>query len=290
MNYKPAHRNPVPQALQDGSLLSDIERMGPEFAKALPEISGVTPRRLIRTAMTDIRRNPELAECDRASLFSAIMTCAELGLEPGSGMNYVHLIPRENRKLGVKEVSIIVDYKGLIVLMERGGNVTVDSGIIYEKDHCIYKRGTKQCLEIEPYLGPEDPGEIIATFAIARYKDGSEKIEVKSRREIDFIRDKFQPKNEYARKYHPWTQHFPSMARKTAIRALANYIPKNEHVSRAIEIENSFERNMALPHLDIGAISIPAGEKIEDQPESLESHENSSDDMVSVNNLIGSEK
>ncbi len=77
-----------------------LTQMTPEIKKALPK--HVSAERIARIAFTEIRKNPQLLDCSQASLLGAIMTAAQLGLEPGpTGQCY--LIPYRNKKLGTVE-------------------------------------------------------------------------------------------------------------------------------------------------------------------------------------------
>lgn len=76
-----------------------LERMKPEIAKALP--SHMSAERLARIVYTEIRRNPELMECERTSLLGAVMLSAQLGLEQGP-LGHCYLVPHNNKKLGRK--------------------------------------------------------------------------------------------------------------------------------------------------------------------------------------------
>jgi recombination protein RecT len=74
-----------------------LTQMTPEIQKALPK--HVSAERMARIAFTEIRKNPKLLDCSQASLLGAIMTSAQLGLEPGpTGQCY--LIPYYNKKHG----------------------------------------------------------------------------------------------------------------------------------------------------------------------------------------------
>lgn len=86
-------------------------------AKVLPKI--LPPERFVRVACTAMTRTPKLRECDRASFFSAMLALAQTGLEPDG--RRAHLIPFENRKRGIVECQLIIDYKGLAELAMRSG-------------------------------------------------------------------------------------------------------------------------------------------------------------------------
>ena len=68
-----------------------LEKMMPQMKMALP--AHLTPERLLRVTMTAVQNNPKLLDCDRKSFFAAIMTSAQLGLEPDGVMGQAYLIP-----------------------------------------------------------------------------------------------------------------------------------------------------------------------------------------------------
>ena len=82
---------------------------------ALPK-SGVTPERMARIALTEIRRNPKLANCSIESLMGAVMECAQLGLEPGS-TGFCWIIPYG------QEATFQLGYKGLLQLLWRSDQI-----------------------------------------------------------------------------------------------------------------------------------------------------------------------
>ena len=56
------------------------------------QIQNALPRhldsnRIIRVIMTEVNKNPKLAECSKASFYGAILQASQLGLEIGSGLD-----------------------------------------------------------------------------------------------------------------------------------------------------------------------------------------------------------
>lgn len=102
-----------------------IERYKPEIQRVLP--ASISPERLARTYMTEIRRNPLLLECTTESLLAALMLSAQVGLDPGP-LGYVYLVPFK------KECTWILGYTGIIELARRAGVAGVTSEIIWDCD------------------------------------------------------------------------------------------------------------------------------------------------------------
>src|SRR5690606_27857822 len=85
-----------------------MEKYKGEIAKALPR--HMTPDRMTRVALTCLRVNPKLAECDPLSFLGAIVQASSLGLEPGA-QGHAYLVPFWNSKKGVLECQFIPGYR-----------------------------------------------------------------------------------------------------------------------------------------------------------------------------------
>ena len=202
-------------------------------AKVLPKI--LTPERFVRVAITAMTRTPKLRECDRASFFSAMLSLAQTGLEPDG--RRAHLIPFENRKRGVIECQLIIDYKGLVELAMRSGLLSyIHADVVCDGDVFEYSLG-----EIKAHIPwflrrdadkPADPGEIFAAYALAKFKDGSAKAEVMSIGEVNAIRARSK-----AGQSGPWVSDFAEMAKKTAVRRLSKWLPLSPEYRDALDAD-----------------------------------------------------
>lgn len=209
-----------------------LELLKPQMAMALPR--HLTPERLVRVAMTAIQNTPKLLECNRTSLFAAIMTCAQLGLEPDGVLGQAYLVPFAGK------VQFIPGYKGLISLARNSGEVvSISAHEVCKKDHFEYAFGLNERLEHIPAQG--DRGEVIAFYAIAKFKDGGHHFDVMSKSAVDTIRDGssgYKNALRFAKAGQdpqtPWVQNYVEMGKKSAIRRIAKYLPMNVQKAAAI--------------------------------------------------------
>lgn len=180
--------------------------------------------RLVRVISSQIRQNPKLALCDPYSMMHAVMTCAQLGLEPSKTLGRVHLIPYG------REVQCIIGYQGLVELARRSGEISeLYAEVVYSNDHFKYTLGLNKHLEHTPdFTG--DRGEFKCAYAVAKYKDGGNHIVVMSREDIERIKNGTKYKNAI------WDSHFDEMAKKTAIRRLAKLLPLTIELERSAEL------------------------------------------------------
>jgi len=247
-----------------------LEKMQPQLQAALPR--HITPERLVRVAMSAIQNTPKLLQCNRQSLFSAIMTCAQLGLEPDGVLGQAYLIPFKDK------VQFIPGYRGLITLARNSGEVSsIQAQAVYQNDDFKYQFGLNERLDHVPAEG--DRGEITHFYAMAKFKDGGHHWDVLTVEMIESIRNKsdgykaavrFAKTDKAGNKIirSPWTDHFEEMGRKTAIRRIAKYLPMD--VQKAAFIADSYDtgRHSAIVNGDL-VIDAPTEEQdvIEDNRE-----------------------
>lgn len=180
--------------------------------------------RLVRVISSQIRQNPKLALCDPYSMMHAVMTCAQLGLEPSKTLGRVHLIPYG------RDVQCIIGYQGLVELARRSGEISeIFAEVVYENDKFEYTLGLNKKLEHTPELGG-NRGEFKCAYAVAKYKDGGNHMVVMSKEEIEKIKSGIKYKNAV------WDSHYDEMAKKTAIRRLAKLLPLTVELERSAEI------------------------------------------------------
>lgn len=214
----------TPHKKNDIKELLNGEQFKTAVAASLP--GHLKPDRFVRVALTALTRTPKLAQCDQASFFQCLLTLSQLGLEP-DGRN-AHLIPFENRKRNVTECQLIVDYKGLVELAMRSGNVDyIHADKICENDVFEYDKGEIKSHRIN-FAKPR--GKAFAYYAICRFKSGGEKCEVMTRDEVDSIRSRSRAKDN-----GPWVTDFDEMAKKTVFRRLSKWLQLSPEYRDALD-------------------------------------------------------
>jgi recombination protein RecT len=213
-----------------------FEQQRPELAKLLPR--GMDPDRLFRMALTECIKNPQLLECTAESWALAVQTCAQQGLYPDSGLGYMYLVPRKNRKrrgdqwLEEMEVSAMRGYQGDIKLVRNTGELEdIWAEVVYSRDLYKVKKGLNRDIVHEPFDG-DDPGELKACYAVAKLRSGEVAFVTLTKRDV--MRHKASSQGAES-DYSPWKKHEAAMWRKTAIHELAKWLPKSsEAVEQAV--------------------------------------------------------
>lgn len=193
---------------------------------ALPSV--VKSERFIRVALTEIRKSKQLQQCDPVSVCAAVMQAAQLGLEFGSSLGQIYLVP-----FG-QECTLMVGYRGYVALLQRSGAIkSMTAHCVFEGDFFEYELGLDQKLVHRP-TGKQT--NLVAVYAVATLNDGTKQFEVMSREAVEYIRDTFsRGKNSDA-----WRKSFDEMAKKTVVRRLIKMLPITPEVADALEAE-SFE-------------------------------------------------
>lgn len=188
-----------------------------QIARALP--SHMTPDRFLRVATTLLLRTPKLADCSQESFMRAMLDCSSLGLEPDG--RRCHLIPYG------KEVQLIVDWKGLVELAKRSGEVTSwKAETVKENDAFEWTNG-----EISHSVNwREDRGKLQAVYSIVKLENGEVDTEVMTLAEVEAIR-----KRSKASGSGPWVTDFEEMAKKTVIRRHSKRLTLSPEFHDALE-------------------------------------------------------
>lgn len=214
---------PAPAQTPGGNIAQYLSKNIKAMGSVLPK--HMTPERMARIALSEIRKNPQLLQCNVESLGAAVMQAATLGLEPTT-LGHCYFIPF-NRKEGntwVKDVQFIIGYKGYIDLAHRSGDLkTIKSFAVHENDHFVYQYGIEEKLEHIP--ADDNRGQIVKYYAYAILKDGGTNFIVMSREAILEHAFKHSKQVKDGKLTGTWQKHFDSMAKKTVIKELIKYMP-----------------------------------------------------------------
>lgn len=207
-----------------------LEKQKSQIALVLPKHLDVN--RLARIALTSLRKNEKLSECNSLSVIGAIMQASQLGVEIDNGLGHGYLVPYKD------ECQFILGYRGMIDLARRSGQIiSLSSHAFYENDTFDFEYGINEKLRHIPYKDG-DRGKFVGAYAIAHLKGGGHQIEVMFKHEIDKIRSQSKAASS---SYSPWATHYEEMAKKTVIRRLFKYLPSSIEIQRAVVLDEQGE-------------------------------------------------
>ncbi|GGJ87264.1 hypothetical protein GCM10011583_18500 [Streptomyces camponoticapitis] len=219
-----------------------VNNMSGELARAVP--TGLKPERIARIALTSLNTVKYLADCTQESFAGALMTCAQLGLEPGGPAGEAYLLPFYNSKLGSYEVQLVVGYQGMVKLFWQSPIAKgLDARVVKEGDLFDYEYGLEPFLKHKPAKG--NRGRAIAYYAIARTTTGGAVFLVLDRDDIEDIRKRAKAKDN-----GPWKTDYDAMAKKTCIRQLFKTLPKSTELAQAIAHDETVRTDASLTAID----------------------------------------
>ena len=222
---------------QGKSMQAYIKSMEGEIKKALPSV--ITPERFTRMVLSAISVNPKLASCTPKSFLGAMMSAAQLGLEPNTPLGQAYLIPYNNK--GTLEVQFQIGYKGLLDLAYRSGEVDIiQAHIVYENDTFECEYGLNPTLKHIP--ADSKKGEPVKVYAVFRTKTGGFGFEVMSMDEIREHAAKYS--QTYGSKYSPWTNNFEEMAKKTVLKKVLKYAPMKSEFARGVAQDGTIKTEL----------------------------------------------
>lgn len=242
-----------------------LAKMQGEIAKALPSV--ITPERFTRIVTSALSANPKLAETTPQSFLGAMMTAAQLGLEPNTPLGQAYLIPFRNH--GTLECQFQLGYKGLIDLAYRSGQVSIiQAHEVREGDEFSYEFGLEPKLTHRPAL--HDRGEVTCYYAMFRTKDGGFGFEVMSREDVEAHAKRFS--QSYGSDSSPWRTNFDEMARKTVLKRVLKYAPLKSDFVRAVNSDGAVRTELSddmigapSEHIDADfVVDVETGEVVSD--------------------------
>lgn len=221
-----------------------VKSMEKEIAKALPSV--ITPERFTRITLSALSSNPTLQQCTPQSFLGAMMTAAQLGVEPNTPLGQAYLLPYKNK--GVLECQFQLGYKGLMDLAYRSGEISViQAHTVYENDEFSYEFGLDPKLNHKPAV--KDRGEPIAFYAMFKTKDGGYGFEVMSVEDVRKHAKKYS--KSYGSEYSPWNTSFVEMAKKTVLKQVLKYAPLKSDFAKQVTADETIKSEIAPDMLDV---------------------------------------
>ncbi len=210
--------------VQQQTLAQYIQRMQPEFARAMPQ--GAEATQLVRDALTALRTTKNLDKCDHLSVLGGLMTCAQLNLRVATPLGHAWLIPFWNGKYekdargnykGHFQAQLIIGYQGYRELAQSSGQIANLVGrIVHENDEYDVAYGVEDNLIHKPAKGPR--GKPVAYYSVVKYYDKEKKRHVIT---------------------GPWRDNFDAMATKTTFLKLSKWMPKTAVLAAAVAADGT---------------------------------------------------
>lgn len=186
----------------------------------------------VRAVLSEIGKSPDLMQADPKTLLGGVMLAAQLRLEIGSGLGEFYLTPRKDR--GRQICLPIIGYQGMIKLALRSEYVlNVQAFLVRQGDDFTYGGNSERGMFYD--WAPQDFEETrpwIGVVATAKMRGGGTTWVYLTRTQVMGRRPSYWQST-------PWKTNEDEMVKKTAVRALAKYLPKSTDLGRALEADEA---------------------------------------------------
>lgn len=238
-----------------------------ELQKAFP--NALSAERHARIAITVIQKSEGLMKCSPLSLLACVVESAQLGLEPDPSMGLIYFVPYAGVatiQIGWKGYAHLVFntgdiYKIVPTVVRKGEKFAVTAGTRPELVHIPKDHGVEKA----PSKDEQCPESWTHAYAVATYRHGHTDFMVLERAEV-FRRRAMSKAWRDKKLGTPWFTNPEAMWWKTAIRALANRLPKStkdNRLARALAIDAAGDSDRPL-------LPAPGGLGFDLLPESID--------------------
>lgn len=202
-----------------------------------------------RVVLTEVRKNPKLAQCTQASFLGSVMMAAQLRLQ--FNLQQAYLVPYYNNSIKSYECQLQIGYLGMIDLYYRHPlALGIDPRIVYENDEFEVLLGTDRAIIHKITKG--NRGNPIGYYATVELKNGFKTFAFASKEEVESHRNKYAQGWENPRS--AWNIAFDEMALKTVIKNALKYIPRNIEMAQAFDYDGAIKNVVGDMRFDINAV------------------------------------
>ena len=242
---------PAGAAKTFGELIQKSDLMQ-KCAEALPKFC--TPERWWRAVLTAINKTPKLKDCTPESVMDCFLEVAQTGLQIGGALGEAYLIPFNDRRNNRTLCTVVYGWKGLIKLCYNGGSLkSITCDVVHERDTFEHERGTSPRLRHVP-CPDDDPGPIIASYAVAHLAEGGVDFEILWPRDVKKIRAVSRATSG------PWYDWEEQMWKKSAMRRLQNRLPKSSDAMQAVANEDERLQSAGVYRPTVQSIGAPVAQ------------------------------
>jgi recombination protein RecT len=234
-------------------IVAYIDEQMPNLVPMLPRSTNA--ERFKASLLQALINNPDVLTATPQSIIRAVIQATQEGIAITGAPGGAYLVNFGG------EAQLLRDYRALTRMAVRSGAARkIEAHVVREGDTFAYHLGTDPRIEHTPLIGSD--GDIHTVYAVATLPDGSTLVEVMTKAQVEHVRAKSR-----AARGKPWTEDWPQMARKTAIRRLVNYLALSPEERSLLDAEERAEFGELLApvarvsRVDHGALAERAGQR-----------------------------
>lgn len=208
-------------------------------------VGGEKGQQFVTSIISAVSTNPQLAECDNASIVSAASLGQALNLSPSPQLGQFYLVPFNDNKRGCKVAQFQIGYKGYIQLAIRSGQYKKLNVLAIKEGELIKYDPLDEDIEVKLIENEEEreKAETIGYYAMFEYLNGFRKTIYWSKQRMEAHALKYSMGYRAKKGYTFWEKDFDGMAYKTMLRQL---ISKWGIMSIDLTMQKAFESDMAV--------------------------------------------
>ena len=211
--------------------------------KRVNEIIGDEKRgaRFISGIVSAVNSNPQLKECDNASILSGALLGESLNLSPSPQLGNYYLVPFNDKNRG-QVATFQLGYKGYIQLAIRSGQYKKLNVIAIKEGELIKYDPLNEEIEVELIDDEEkrEKAKTIGYYAMFEYTNGFRKTLYWSKKKMEAHALQYSKGYQAKKGFTFWEKDFDAMAFKTMLRQLIS-----KWGIMSIDMQQAYESDMA---------------------------------------------
>lgn len=196
----------------------------------------ITPERMQALVLTSFQKTPALLNCSVESILGVVYEASKLALEMDTGAQLAHMIPYKG------QATLQIGFRGMALLARRamGKDVAMGGDCVRANDNFEHENFPPKLSHSIPRvegvpMTEKERGDIVASYAWARWQNGHTQYRVVYKDELDRARAASRSKTG------PWVQYPDQMSIKTAKKRLCKDLPTPDSVGHAIMLDDAAE-------------------------------------------------
>lgn len=234
-------------------------------------VGGKEGQQFVTAIISAVSTNPQLAECDNASIVSAALLGQALKLSPSPQLGQYYMVPFNDNKRGCKVAQFQLGYKGYIQLAIRSGQYKKINVVAIKEGELINYDPLNE--EIKVNLIEDDSirenTKTIGYYAMFEDLRGFRKTMYWSREKMEAHALKYSMGYRAKKGYTFWEKDFDGMAYKTMLRQLiSKWGVMSIENNYDIQMQKALEGDMAVVKED-GTYDYIDNNDIDDMKENI---------------------
>lgn len=205
-------------------------------------VGGEKGQQFITSIISAVSTNPQLAECDNATILSAALVGQALNLSPSPQLGQFYMVPFNDKKNGRKVAQFQIGYKGYIQLAIRSGYYKKLNVLAIKESELIKYDPLNEDIEVKLIEDEEEREKTttIGYYAMFEYLNGFRKTLYWTKNHMEAHAEKYSMGYKAHKGYTFWEKDFDGMAYKTMLRQLIS-----KWGIMSVDMQKAMESDMA---------------------------------------------